>query len=320
MHRYSLYGLNLASELEFPQLQSSNGNERADWTLRVRESPAQLTDAVLLGEERIQHIGNRLWRHSEGYRMEYDDTGMFDVSADGHDLYWFGSADVDADLRFVDFSGRVLAIALHLMGKLTLHGSAAVLGDQGIAFLAPKGSGKSTIAMSLAAAGGRLASDDMVTLEPGEPVEAWPGPASLRLWRHTADALGLDYLTQTIGAGAKQTLSQLPSEMVMSDPFRLSAIYILTPVTGEGSDPAVERILLDPMSAALALVPNNKIGSLFDATDSAIVLKRIASITKTVPVYQLRVLRDFARLTEVVEQMFVWHGAVPSDRSVCETP
>jgi hypothetical protein len=309
----------LASEFELPQLTPSSP-DTPHWILRLGGTPPPLDAATVIGEDRIEHISHRLLRHDAGFRLEYEDTGIFDVSADGREIWWYEKPGVDRDLLCADLTGKVLAVSLHIGGKLSLHGSAVVLEGQGLAFLAPKGFGKSTLSMALTAAGARLASDDMVTVGMEEPITASPGLDSVRLWRHTAEALQLDEGRLTIGAGRKYTVSQFPEGKLVRERFPLAAIYLLTPVQASpaAAGPAASRTLLDPVSAVMSLVTNTKLGPLLGDTEAAVVLRRAATVTRSVPVFTLSVVRDFDRLGEVVDQVFAWHGAVSSRESLLE--
>jgi hypothetical protein len=322
MHRYSVYGKCLVSEVELPQLNPADASTRPGWALRVEEGrEAPMREPIELGEEVIGEITIRLFRHQDGFRVDHQDTGCFDVSADGREICWYRRPDVDRDILCADVTGRVLATALHPEGRLVLHGSAVVLPDGGATFLAPKGFGKSTIAMALVAAGARLASDDTAILELGEPVIGWPGLGSLRLWQRTAEALGVENWVSDVGAGGKLIIGDLAREKVVAEPFVQSAIYVLSPFS-EGSEdrPAVERVRMNPVASVLSLVPHTTLGSLLGhGPEAPVVLRLAADVARRVPVYSLQIARDLGRLSEVVEQIFAWHGGVPSETPLVES-
>ncbi len=85
-------------------------------------------------------------------------------------------------LAEIQFLGIVLALWLERQGTATLHASAAVVGDEAVAFLGAKGGGKTTAVTALVAAGHPLLVDDLlaVGLE-GERLMARPGYPMLRL-------------------------------------------------------------------------------------------------------------------------------------------
>jgi hypothetical protein len=122
-------------------------------------------DAQMLGEDDVQQgVRVRLYRSADGFRLEYDDTGTFDISADGSQIFWCPGASVAMQAVEMDLIGRVLAAAMHAAGTLCLHGSAVAVNGGGIAFLAPKFHGKSTLAQAMVAAGARLATNNVVPI------------------------------------------------------------------------------------------------------------------------------------------------------------
>ncbi|HWA14782.1 MAG TPA: hypothetical protein VG817_00005, partial [Gemmatimonadales bacterium] len=59
---------------------------------------------------------------------------------------------------------------------------------------------------------------------------------------------------------------------------------------------------------ALALVGHGKLTPLLGKEESAVTLQRATAIARKVPVYALSIVRDFARLPAVVEQLLAWHS------------
>lgn len=96
--------------------------------------------------------------------MEYRDVGRFLVR-DRRTI----DVDIDPafDLRLIGLPlfGPVMACLLHRQGLLVLHGSAVAIGGEAHVFLGDKGSGKSTTAAALIAAGFPLVADDVVALD-----------------------------------------------------------------------------------------------------------------------------------------------------------
>ena len=95
---------------------------------------------------------------------------------------------LDADAVHADaeacFVGPVLGVAAQQRGELLLHASAVPIGDGVVAFTAPPGAGKSTLAASFALAGYPLCSDDVlpVRFEHSRPL-ATPFLPKMKLWR-----------------------------------------------------------------------------------------------------------------------------------------
>jgi hypothetical protein len=73
--------------------------------------------------------------------------------------------EFDVRLLGLPLLGPVMACRFHRSGSLVLHGSAVAIGGKAHVFLGDKGSGKSTTAAALVAAGFPLITDDVVALE-----------------------------------------------------------------------------------------------------------------------------------------------------------
>ena len=79
--------------------------------------------------------------------------------------------------------------------------------------------------------------------------------------------------------------------------------------SGEASErAAARRERLSEVVSALALVRHAKLGPLFGGPEAMVWLRWAAALARTVPVYGLEVVRDFARLPEVVAHVLEWHG------------
>ncbi len=348
MSRYQLFGRCLESDLPFPEL--TPVVEPADWVLSTvfsdrAEPPA---GSVYLGDDSVQgDIRVRLFQTPAGFWLDFDDSGCFEVTDDGHAICWYrpstgyGEVNVDAAAR-IDVQGRVLALALHAEGRLCLHGSGVCTDGAALGFLAPKFHGKSTLALALVSAGARLITDDTLVVEPSATPLALPGVHAMRLWDDSARLLLNDRSSASSGAqlgripdavlgstilsnpdstvddsmGAifadhdKLCLRDIPAARRMQEPAPLAAIYLLAPLlaTANQKQPAASRTLLSPTSAALALVGHGKLTPLLGRTHAAVALHRAIDIARVVPVYTLSIVRDFARLDEVVEQLLAWHG------------
>jgi len=80
------------------------------------------------------------------------------------------------------FFAQTLPLAAALQGLEVLHASAVVLNGRAVAFTAPSGTGKSTLAAHLVAAGASFLTDDVLALEQRNGVvEAHSGPARISL-------------------------------------------------------------------------------------------------------------------------------------------
>lgn len=316
MPTYSAFGGTLDSELEFPELQHVPPTEPPDWRLRVSPAPrSQKTDDLddvgeLLGEDHVEPtVTVTSFRTSTGYRLRYQDTGVFDVSSDGREIVWSAAPGASAEAARMDVLGRVLSVALHAAGRLALHGSGVAIDGRAIGFLAPKFSGKSTMALSLVNAGAELLSDDTLPVDLEAAPNAWPGVHSARVFQDSAQRLALVDAVAEPAFTVKHTLAMLDAPSIRLHPAPLDALYLLTPSAPEVATTPVRRTLLSPLAATLELVRHAKVGALLGHAEAARVLDRAGTLASRVPVYRLDVVRDFAKLDVVVGQIVSWHSA-----------
>ena len=307
LHHYRLFGGVLASDVDIPELERVPPTSPA-WSLRsVAGSPAdehgeELGSDVVTGDVRV-----RLFRQSAGFRLLFDDTGCFDISATGDRITWTHPAGVSLRDARADLTSRVLAAALHAAGTICLHGSAVVADGQAFGFLAPKFHGKSTLALALVQSGAKLLTDDTLPVVPGSPPLACPGLHATRLWADSAARVGIGSAHES-KEGEKMLFSSLPDEHVTHDSSPLSALYLLAP-TREGQEgAAVWRTPMSPIESTLSLIGHAKLAPLLTKSEAPVLFRAAAGLTAKVPVYRLNVVRDLERLPEVIDTIRGWHS------------
>ena len=308
MPDYAVCGGCLRASIDLPELQRVTGTSPS-WVFRLSaDVPPERPDQVLLGEEHIYgSVHARLYGFEGGYRVTVDDTGSFDLSPDGTEITGYPLPEAWPDFVRAHLIGRVLAVALHLGGILTLHGSAVALGDDAVAFLAPKHHGKTTLALAITRAGGALLTDDMLPVVPGDLARALPGVHSMRLHSDTAGMMaGSAPLPQT--REGKHRLDDLPADWIRNRDASLAAIYLLTPVASIDGGAMVRRDHLAGVSSAVSLMAHTKIGRMLGSWGAPTLLERAATTSRHTSVYRLAVVRDLAGLPEVVERIGEWHG------------
>jgi len=306
MTYYAAFGGCLRSEIPLPELRESPAAP-PDWT--VSETELSNVDASLLGEEAVDAgVTVQCYRIPDGVRLAFSDTGTFDVVNHGTDIRWTPGTSSAPNLVRADLLGSVFSVALHLRGLICLHGSGVTINGAGIGFLAQKGTGKSTTAMALCAAGAALITDDLLPVDPTRPVTAWPAMPAVRLLDDSATKLRrADSATQDPKSG-KYRVTALDDSQVETARVPLAAIYELTAVPGSVEKPAAARIRLTGGTAVTTLIRHHKTGIILGQAESRNLFDRAAEIARFVPVYRLEVARDFERLPEVISQIFSWHS------------
>jgi hypothetical protein len=301
---YEVFGGVLQSDIDFPELTAIDA-DCPNWTLRRRVSLPPLPDVVLVGEEQlVGGVAARLERGGDRYRLRFDDTGTFDVARDGSRIGWLPATNANAGIVRADILGRVLSVALHAAGDFCLHASAAEIGGRAVAFVGPRGYGKSTLTMALVTAGARLVADDTVRLTGTPPRVAVAVPA-LRLREDAATRFGIAAPAEV---GDKVIVRDAPLPKAPLLP--LESIYLLSPYISDGTPPQVVRRRLGALEATLALVRHGKIAPLLGGAEAASVLPRVSAVVREVPVFILAVPRDLTILADAAARIISWHAAV----------
>lgn len=314
VHQYTIYGGSLRTDLEFPNLRADD-TARVDWTLEIRDEPAPAPAGELIGDGSAARCTVHLFADPHGGRsLVHSCTGTFVLAPDGAHVTWYRAPGAPDDVGCADVLGRVLPLIAHARGHFVAHAGATALADGVIAFLAPKGAGKSTLSTALALAGAWRVTDDALVLRPGTPVLAAPGDTTTRLRTDASSLLLADTAPSRAGADGKHVFDEVRASMPSLDRDRpLAALYLPVPVARERAEAPVRRVRLPAPAAVIALVQHAKVGRLLGAAGAADVFRLAAEIAAVTPVYRLEVVRDFGQLPDVVAQMLDWHGgALPT--------
>lgn len=305
VRHYAVFGGVLGSAFDFPELRPADGP--ADWTLAAAGDALPPLGELLGSQTITPDCAARLHRTSEGLALVYDDTGRFDLPADGTAIRWTPGARPDAAAMRTDVLGRCLALVQHQRGALALHASALQLGRGAIALVAPSGTGKSSLAFALVRQGARLLTDDTlpVELQPAA-VLARPGVQSIRLREDSAGVVGgPDRFTPAVWG--KREYRELPAESLAAEPVPLRAIYVLVPADPAQPEP-VRAEALPGIVAIPALLGQHKLGALLGGSEARVTLARVGELVRRVPVRRLLVARDLARLPEAAATLAGWHA------------
>ena len=311
MPDYSLFGDCLRSELAFEDLRPL-ANATPRWTLRmVTEKPPDNGDVI--GEVVDAICAIRLSKHDDGFRLSHSCTADYDISDDGSSIACRPINSVDLESLRYDIANRVMAVAFHAAGALCLHSSAVQIDGGVIAFLAPKGYGKSTLASALIGSGAKLVTDDMLAVELLPEVRALPGILGLRLRDDSAQTVLPPDIERRRGVDGKHVVQRLSEDRLMLAKSPLAAIYTLAPVARAYGHPVVRRTRLSPKASAMSLVPHSKIGVLLGRGEAAVVLDRAVTLAREVPVFRLEVARDLGEIGTVVNQIIDWHTGMVNE-------
>ena len=286
MHRYTAYGLNVASELLLPELSEAQADCRPQVVVRcgrIDGSALRVDNATLL------------WAKPADACLRYDGTGTFRILA-GRQILIDAFDGADARAVRLLLLGPVLAVLLHQRGMLVLHASAIALPSGVAAFIADKGEGKSTFAAALHARGHPLVADDLVAVQLDHPQLALvsAGFPQLKLAPEVLKQLGQE----------PESLPRLHPDFekracrvdgVAHGPLLpLARIYLLEDAEAE----AIEH--LPPQQRFVELVRHSYLAALLQPTgESGVHFRQVVELASRVPVMRLRRRRDLALLGHV---------------------
>lgn len=205
--------------------------------------------------------------------------------------------------------GNLVAFALRLAGLSVLHGNAARIGQRSIAWLGPKGAGKSTLGAAFVDAGYPLITDDQVVVRPrGETFWPAPGIPRIRLWPTSLEGMtdtALAAFQQPFGDNIKGWLEPPPPAEgdPTGEPPGLMALYVLEPRAAGATTLAMHP--LPPNQRLQALLHHRLARTSLPLTfaQQAAEFAALGRLAARVPVYSLRLPDRLAALPEVVRQL-----------------
>jgi hypothetical protein len=243
--RGTAFGLNIEADFGVPGLPPRQGDlplaalalaDEAELALAWREAEAR---AVRISEE---HLGREepdrfIDAHPEiGYRLFARYFGSCLVSRDGARLLCVPPPI--ASWRWQRFLvGRCLPLAAMLRGYEVFHAGAVEIDGGVVAVVGPSGAGKSSLTVHLVLQGADFFTDDVLVLEESEAqLVAHPGFGVVNVRTGEEERLA-DPHREALGPQLGKTGRQKYHYALTpaSGPRPLSAVYLLSPGTGEGS-------------------------------------------------------------------------------------
>jgi hypothetical protein len=308
-HLYRHYGLVIGSDIGLPGLAGTEGG-----------SP-ELDIDVALSQAMPAPCSGLSWRRVSGWAWRADDAdgswlrilykhyrewADFVIDPVGRRV-WLSVSDgaVLADMAEL-LLGPVFSCVLSHRGLTCLHASVVEIGDRAIAFVGPKGAGKSTTAMASVLRGAMLVSDDVAVLAErgGWPVVE-PGRARARMHTDTAAALSVGFadLQPVVMAGhgpvGKRVVQLATPRRNDAEALPLDAIVLLGALTAADAPPRMDRAR--PADALPRLMASRHMATLLDRSAHARDLAVLAGVLARVPVYDLIRPDRLAALDQTVD-------------------
>jgi hypothetical protein len=219
----------------------------------------------------------------------------------------------DSDLGYL-LLGQVSALLLQRRGLPALHASAVVTDDGAIAFLGPKGRGKSTMAGFAARHGGALLTDDLLPLQRDTDgtLVGLPSFPLMKAWRSTIECvLGFDEPFPNVAGGLDKKAIDLNGRL----PFhqgsaRIRTIFVLSrEETPEFAGESCAAVPLGGRDAVAALLEHTEYRAFLQPAHLAALLPLYAQLAGQARVLVLRYPSGLDRLSDVYGLMLAQMGA-----------
>lgn len=159
MKSYRLFGLDLVSEIELPELNASEAVSEPHIIVRY-------ADLGLLKD----HEQPSFFFSDQAAKFIYPNVGAFEIQAAQH-VFVEPAKGASSNLLSLPLLGPVLGLLLHMKGYFVLHGSAVSIGSNCFGFVGDKGAGKSTTAATLLQLPkAKLLTDDLLAFDSNNKV------------------------------------------------------------------------------------------------------------------------------------------------------
>jgi hypothetical protein len=262
---YSVYGVTLASDLEFTvPLPPGRGPIDVEFICQLHPPlDVDLAEASgVCGTDIDADWADDLLSY---YRVD----GDLDVVRlrDHADYYLWDDRIVchlhDPGLRYLvenQLFGGVFAFWLERRGTLAFHASAVVIDGVAVAFFAPGGGGKTTTASAMAAAGHPLLTEDLLPVTwDGKDLVAHPGYPMVRMWPeqalHFTGQVDTHPLWHPVFTKRRVWVGDAGFATFHREPTPLRHVYFLRRVDGASTPIGIESLL--PQTSLIDLLTSS---------------------------------------------------------------
>lgn len=218
----------------------------------------------------------------------------------GKEIIINNSTGIEQNLLKTIILGPVFATLLHQLGRLVLHASAVSINNNAVAFLGPKGRGKSTTSLALCKSGYNLLSDDVLSIDinKGFPL-VFPSYPRMKLCPEVIKNMkeNPDSMPKVYADTNKRSYAIVNN--YLNIPIPLKAIYLI--------EEADETIIEDtyPRNSLIELVKSSFCLKIFDKNELNDNFNQCSKIVNNISVKKLKIrhsLKDLPKLAETIEK------------------
>jgi len=285
VNTYALFGLQLASSVEFPELTRGTGPGDVTLTLERLDPPSQQSEGSWVAADGEGH-----WLVWEGYVSVHVSGDRIRVDpVEGMD---------PAGLRSV-LLGPVFSALLSKRGLLPLHASCVGIDGRAVAMAANAEAGKSTLAATLTARGHDFLADDVTCVNvSGDPVCMLPAFPQLKLLPDSLAVLG----ESAEGLPLVSPLDEKRARRV-DGPFTQGGVPIRSIYLIEDGPDGFEGPLAAPEALLNLLGLCHRLNILQQVSGLSALMERCAVLAQKVPVYRLFRRRSLDGLGHLAQRL-----------------
>jgi hypothetical protein len=308
------YGLRIRADRAIPGLYPCPAVHPAPDDVVVRFEPAAV-EAVLAQSTWVPHPTLVDSRPEDAYTarvetrqsidglwtlLEYCDGARFIVRSDGSEIFVLPAPDMEHESVCTYLVNPILALGLRFRGRTCLHASSVVIGGRAVLFVAPSGSGKSSLAYAFDRRGYRILTDDVAALQPGDEPIVYSGYPRVRLWPWTVgellgDAEALPRISADWDKRRFDVADFDPS------PARIAGVVVL-----KGFGPETRLAPAQAQIALLDLLSNAYLDHLMDSRTRRRDFALLARLVEQVPVAQLCRRSGLEHVDDSVDAVLAW--------------
>lgn len=290
MYNFIAHGLNIQSEMYFPEF--LNGNSDPDVTIRFAKvipfSSENIEEIYLSKTVKVQKIGKICL-------LSWNKI-IICIIKEGKEIIINKKTDCDYDFIKLLILGFAFAILLHQRGRLVLHANAVQMNESAILFLGSEGKGKSTTSLSLHQRGYNLLADDVVSISFENDIPLiFPSYPRIKIMPKTLNDIGecASSIPKIHPRAEKRSYSTLDNFSIIKTPIK--SIYILNTSLAT----SIKKLCLQ--DGLMELIRSAYVFNLFDQNDLIINLRQCVALINAIPVKMLDIQHSTEHIPELVK-------------------
>ncbi|MDO8870306.1 MAG: hypothetical protein Q7V10_06090 [Methanobacteriaceae archaeon] len=287
MPTYTAHGLNIKSEITFPELLESS----EDSDILIKYGDFDYSSKKIISEG-VFRIASHYILTEESMYLIWNNIDICQIIK-GEEIIVNSQTSIDETFLRALILGPALGILLHQRGRLVLHASAVNMNDVAVAFMGHNGAGKSTTTFSFMNSGYPLIADDILSIEFRDNLPVvFPGLPRIKLWPESMEIF--DKSMESFPIHPESRKRSFLVDDFCNQVVSLKHIYVI-----ENKEKTYLEEL-KPQEALIELIRNSYCANIFQNSDQATNLEEYAKIVKNVSIKQLNIERSLDKIPEMV--------------------